>query len=302
MFHKVREKESGKEVSIMYEDQLQNEWKSVFNHTFGNISVADAYGKALSHPTSKPGVFVQACGQGFHEQCYPSGTVDLAMSFTAMHWLSVTPGSLVGNADCMHAAQCKAGEAAAEQAQAARDWHAIMAARAEELKSGGSFVAANFCVSSEGHFLGNTEVGVSMWDSFKKSWTRLHYDGVIDGTELKAVSFPSYYRSKREMCNGVETVPGLRVIECVERVVRCPYREAWTSGKSGKTAREHAEWFVPTTKTWSNSTFKAALKADREDKDAVIERFWGNYVNLVEADPANHGMDYVHCYLVVEKE
>ena len=42
---KMREKESGKEVSIMYEDQLQNEWKSVFNHAFGNISVTDAYGK-----------------------------------------------------------------------------------------------------------------------------------------------------------------------------------------------------------------------------------------------------------------
>ena len=45
MSDKVRERESGKEVSIMYEDQLQNEWKSVFNHAFGNISVADAYGK-----------------------------------------------------------------------------------------------------------------------------------------------------------------------------------------------------------------------------------------------------------------
>ena len=33
---------------------------------------------------------------------------------------------------------------------------------------------------------------------------------MIDGTELKAVSFPSYYRSKREMCDGVEAVPGLR--------------------------------------------------------------------------------------------
>ena len=42
---KVREREPGREVSIMYEDQLQNEWKSVFNHAFGNISVTDAYGK-----------------------------------------------------------------------------------------------------------------------------------------------------------------------------------------------------------------------------------------------------------------
>ena len=51
-----------------------------------------------------------------------------------------------------------------------------MAARAEELKSGGSFVAANFCVSSEGHFLGNTEVGMNMWDSFRKCWRRLGSD------------------------------------------------------------------------------------------------------------------------------
>ena len=67
-------------------------------------------------------------------------------------------------------------------------------------RPGGSFVAANFCVSSEGHFLGSTEVGVSMWDSFAKCWGRLHDEGVIDAAELRAVSFPSYYRSKREMC------------------------------------------------------------------------------------------------------
>ena len=54
--------------------------------------------------------------------------------------------------------------------------------------------------------------------------------------------------------------------------------------------------------TINPTDFLPILRADREDKDAVVERFWGNYVDLVEADPANHGMDYVHCYLVVEKE
>ena len=57
-------------------------------------------------------------------------------------------------------------------------------------RPGGSFVAANFCVSAEGHFLGSTEVGVSMWDSFAQCWRRLHDEGVIDGAELRAVSFP----------------------------------------------------------------------------------------------------------------
>lgn len=305
----------------MYEDQLCNEWKSVFNHAFGEIQVTDAYGNKLEHPTSRAGemfpdlihrrvltltyycvvgVFIQACGLGFHSQCYPSDSVDLGLSFTAMHWLSAAPGSLVGQ-PIMHAAQAKAAEAASEQDQAAKDWSSIMTARAKELKAGGSLVIVNFCVSSEGYFLGNTDIGVSMWDSFDKCWAKLQEQGLINEEERNAISFPSYYRSKEEMRSGAERA-GLKVVECVEHIVRCPYREAWTAKTSERTAKEHAEWFVPTTKTWSNSTFKAALQNYQMDKDAVVEQFWKNYVELVESAPEQHGMDYVHCYLTVEKQ
>jgi hypothetical protein len=100
----------------------------------------------------------------------------------------------------------------------------------------------------------------------------------------------------------VEQIDGLKVIDCVEKVVRCPYREAWNAGNTaGRTAREQAEWFVPTTRTWSESTFKNALKSHR-DKDAIMEKFWFNYVDLVAEDPSIHGMDYAHTYLVIEKE
>ena len=58
---------------------------------------------------------------------------------------------------------------------------------------------------------------------------------------------------------------------------------------------------MPTTKSWSNSTFKAALRADRADKEDVIDKFWANYVDLVAEEPEVHGMDYVHCYLTIEK-
>ena len=195
----------------------------VFNHAFGNIPVTDAYGTALEAPTSKGGVFINACGLGFHSQCYPSSSIDLGLSFTAMHWLSAAPGSLSGQ-EQYHAAQCSGGEAAAEQAQAAQDWNSIMTARANELKPGGTCVIVNFCVSKEGYFLGHTDVGVSMWESFRLSWARLKEDGLIDDTELKAISFPSYYRTMQEMCDGVEAVDGLKVVDCQERVVRCPYR------------------------------------------------------------------------------
>ena len=64
------------EVSIRYEDQKDNEWRSVFNHALGHKSVTDAYGRSLRSPYEPGnGVFVEASGVGFHEQAYPTGSV-----------------------------------------------------------------------------------------------------------------------------------------------------------------------------------------------------------------------------------
>lgn len=302
----VRSRSSeNREILINYEDQRENEWKSVFNHVLGFKTVTDAYGNVLKTPRMDPtcGIFVSACGVGFHEQALPSKSVDLGISFTAMHWLSRDPKSLKGT-PYMHSAQCPEGSSFGieECIQAQKDWLSILQARSKELRSGGRLIIANFCKSKEEYFLGNTDIGASMWESFQTCWDQLANDGLIDDEERLAVSFPNYYRSTEECISSVEEVDGLNLVECVERVVRCPYREAWTNGNiERRTAREQAEWFVPTTRTWSESTFKSALKSHR-NKDAIMDQFWSNYVGLVERDPASHGMDYVHTYLVIEKE
>lgn len=306
----IRAREPGREVSLQYEDQKDNEWKSVFNHALGHKNVTDAYGVELSSPyRADNGVFVSATGISFHQQAYPSSTVDFGMSYTAMHWLSSGPGGLVGRSDEMHAANCETTSdsscGAAEKEQAALDFNKILTARSAELKKGGRMVVVNFSKSPEGHYLGKTDVGVSMWDSFSASWRRLYDEGLIDATELTSISFPSYYRSMSEVEAGAAAVPGLKVVSIEEKVVKCPYREAWNSGASsraGRSPRDHAEWYVPTTRTWSESTFRNALNAERDNKEEVIAKFWSNYVDLVEEEPGVHGMDYVHTYTVLEKE
>ena len=162
-------------------------------------------------------------------------------------------------------------------------------------------VIVSFSKSPEGYFLGQTDSGASMWDSFQTAWDRLATEGLIDEEERLAVSFPSYYRTAQESEEGARRIPGIKIVSVEERIVRCPYRRAWTLGSSGRSPREHAEWFVPTTRSWSESTFKNALK-DKRDKEAVMKKFWSNYVDLVADEPASHGMDYVHSYLVLEKE
>lgn len=304
----VREKDKNdddsREVVLHYEDQLTNEWQSVFRHVLGLKKVTDAYGKKIDTPYSLGNVYAEACGVGFHNRCYASNSIDFGVSFTAMHWLSSFPSSLKGS-PYMHAARCPDGPPKPEQRQASQDWKDILRARARELVPGGKFVCVNFCVSEEGHFLGQTDQGASMWDSFQTAWDQLEHDQhLIDEEERLGVSFPNYYRTKQEFLDCVDDIPDLKVVSVQEKVVRCPYRELYVSGNSDiRTAREYAEWFVPTTRTWSHSTFKSALNNDRDDQDKekIMAQFWENYMNLVEQDPTSHGMDYVHTYIVFEK-
>mmetsp|Transcript_34442 Transcript_34442/g.72501 ORF Transcript_34442/g.72501 Transcript_34442/m.72501 type:complete len:353 (+) Transcript_34442:876-1934(+) len=306
MVQAIRERKNNyKEVVIHYEDQLTNEWQSVFNHALGLKSVSDAYNKPVPSPYALGNVFVEACGVGFHNQCYPTNSIDFGVSFTAMHWLSRFPSSMKDSPN-MHAARCDKSPAP-EKEQAAKDWKAILEARAKELVPGGRFVCVNFCKNSDGYFLGQTDVGESMWDSFQWSWDQLMEQGLIDEEERLGVSFPNYYRTKDEFLEGIQNnkdiAKQLKIVSIEERVVRCPYRELYVSGKSNKSPREYAEWFVPTTKTWSHSTFKSGLKSTRseDEKEEIMEQFWENYMSLVTKNPEVHGMDYVHAYIVFEK-
>jgi len=157
-----------------------NEWQSVFNHALGLKSVSDAYNQPIPNPYELGNVFVEACGVGFHNQCYPSNSIDFGVSFTAMHWLSRFPSSLKGS-EYMHAARCPEDSIAMpEKEQAARDWKNILHARARELAPGGRFVCVNFSKNKNGYFLGQTDVGASMWDSFQSSWDELKTQGLID--------------------------------------------------------------------------------------------------------------------------
>ena len=48
---------------------------------------------------------------------------------------------------------------------------------------------------------------------------------------------------------------GLSLVSIETKVVPCPYNEKWRKDKGDPVA--HAKWFIPTTRTWSNSSFLA---------------------------------------------
>jgi hypothetical protein len=85
MVQEVRNKaKDDKEVVLHYEDQLTNEWQSVFNHALGIKSVTTPMGKPFN-PTP-----LKCLCRGLwcwipQSLCFP---VLILFLFTAMHWLS----------------------------------------------------------------------------------------------------------------------------------------------------------------------------------------------------------------------
>lgn len=90
-------------------------------------------------------------------------------------------------------------------------------------------------------------------------------------------------------------------------LVPCPFHLEWTSGNGphGKDAVAHAATFVPTTRTWSNSTFVSGAMATGIDADTaagMADEMFSRYEARVAAAPDDHAMDYVHSYLHIAKE
>ena len=177
--------------------------------------------------------------------------------------------------------------------------------RARELAPGGRLALFNFGIDEDGRYLGNTG-GISMFDTFNALWEELRDEGSITEEEYADTNFPQHYRTVEEFTrpfrdpdNPVHRA-GLRLDHAETRVVRCPFAVHFEDhGDPARFARE----YIPTLRSWSESTFASGLAPDRapEDREAIIDRFYDRYEASVREAPDGHAMDYVHCYLIASK-
>jgi len=296
-------------ISVWYEDQACNEWTSLFLRLDG-----DTQGIQQQPPSflkSFPNTYAYASGVSFYENCFPPASVHAAVSFTAMHWLTTRPGPMTA---AIHHTQAEMvpGELSAFEQQAAADWELILSNRAKELAPGGRMVMVNFTNSKKGEHLGwvTRENGAaeSMYATKQRIWKEMSEEGVITAEEYDSTVINNYYRSEAEFeapfaPDGAATKAGLKLVSIETKVVKCPYHTAWVDGTGDRTPEEHAEWFVPTTRTWSNSSYLGGLSDSRSgaEKSRIVDELFDRYVAEVAKDPTRHAMDYVHCYLVIEK-
>ncbi len=296
----IRSRFPDRQISITYTDLPSNDYSVLFKNMLGLTD--DLENNYLSE---FDGVFVNACGIGFHSQLLPDASLDLGFSATAMHYVSEKPCEIENH---VHMVGAKGVTLDAFTRRAADDWNNILLARAKELRPGGRLVFMNFGKDEEGRYLGNTG-GVNMFDTFDLHWRAMAADGLISDQEYLNASFPQFYRTKEEFSAplldqaGEVHGAGLRLISARTGVVECPYRAAFLNSNGVMSSREFAVSYVPTLRSWSETVFATALDKSRPaaERARLVDQFYQRYENMVAKDPDGHAMDYVHCYIAIEK-
>jgi len=291
----VRARAPSRPLQMVYTDLPRNDFGHLFRTVHGLTDVPSELGDI-------PGLFVFASATSFHQPMFPPERLHLGFSATASHYISEKPGIISNH---VHMVGAGGAERAAYEDQGRRDWQVMLANRARELAPGGRLALFNFGIDEDGRYLGQTG-GVSMFDTFNELWAAMADDGTITSAEYAATNFPQCYRNVDQFTAPL-TDPddpvhqaGLRLDHVETRVVRCPYATDFENhGDAAKFARD----YIPTLRSWSESTFISGLSEDRsaEDRQAIVDQFYDSYEAQVRAAPAGHGMDYVHIHLICSK-
>ena len=297
----IRDRFPDRQIVVTYTDLASNDFSTLFKSMQGLEGQSEH-----TYLNEFDGVFVHACGIGFHRQLLPDASLSLGFSATAMHYISEKPGEIE---DHVHMVGASGATLAAYAKRAASDWENILLARAQELVDGGRLVFMNFGKDEQGRYLGGTG-GVDMFGTFDRLWKALVQEGRISESEYINASFSQFYRTKEEFSaplldpGSPVHAAGLRLISAHTGIVKCPYRAAFEAANGTMSAREFAVSYVPTLRSWSETVFATALDPSRapDERQAIVDAFYQSYEDLVADNPDGHAMDYVHCYLAIEKQ
>jgi hypothetical protein len=145
-----------------------------------------------------------------------------------------------------------------------------------------------------------------MFATFNRLWRERLAEGRISEAEYRAITLPQYYKTLAEFTRPL-TDPadpvhqaGLRLEQAETRIVPCPFAAEFR--RQGDAA-VFAKSYIPTLRSWTESSFFAGLAAGRpmEERRRMIDDYYAAYETEVRERPEGHGMDYVHAYLTIAR-
>ena len=291
----IRKKTPSRPIQMVYTDLTKNDVSQVFQNVHGQTDL-NTYIEDIDD------LYVFSSATPFHKLIFPAGSLNLGISATASRYVSEQPCII---SDHIHMVGSTGEERAAYQEQGRLDLERMLLNRARELAPTGRLALFIFGIDEKGRYLGSIG-GVNMFETFNLLWKSLINDGIISEEEYLNTNFPQSYRTVEEFTaplddNSCVYKAGLRIEHVETRVVTCPFAEdVKRHGDSVKFVKE----YIPTLRFWSEATFANGL-SDRRSPDEqrkILDNLYGKYQYLVEESPAGHGMDYVHCYLIIRKD
>ena len=248
-------------------------------------------------------LYIFSSATSFHKPIFPAGSLNLVISATTSHYVSEQPGIISNH---VHMVGSAGKERAAYQEQGRLDWERMLLNREGDLAPTGRPALFNFGIDENGRYLGSTG-SVNMFDTCNLFWKSLIDDGIILEEEYLNTNFPQSYRTVEEFTapredeNSCVYKAGLRIEHVETQAIACLFSADFKRhGDSIKFAKE----YIPTLRSWSKATFANGLldKKSPDEQRKIPDNFYEKYQYLVEESPASHGMDYVHCYLMIRKE
>ena len=230
--------------------------------------------------------------------CLPAGTVHIAVSGTAMHWVSDS-GALpsTGSVFPGYPNHRDAAQRAAWADAAARDWRRILAHRGTELAPGGTLVAA--VPASPGRWPDRGGAYRSISADMDDILARWGDEGRIGPAALAAVVVPTWSRTLEEFRAPFDeqggTFAGLRLERAELFSLDNPYRD--------EDPQVFAENYVRSVEAWGRPLFARALGVEGAVESAqLLQDLHDELVSRVAGDPQRYRRDYHQALIVCRKE
>jgi len=278
----------------VHNDQFGNDW----NNLAANITGPDGYlreGADIRAETSLGSFFGPVSS---------TGTVDLGMSFMAVHWLDhaeplPSPGTLFFLDTEGETQRCLTQIAD-------QDWTAFLSHRARELKPGGWLVVETLATLADPDAPRGMEAGGH--DIYRYFWRvaeSMSADGLIDPAVLEAFVFPCYFRSLDELVAPLEREPALKdafeVIELTGEIFGDPYAEAKSTGDF----EAYGAIWSNHTKAFSASALLNGLFApstnEQSEADRLTEIFYERLAGVFRDEAERFNTDHQSATIVLRR-
>ena len=229
--------------------------------------------------------------------CLPSGSVHVAVTGTAMHWVADATGlASTGSVFPGYPDHIDEGERAAWRVAAANQWKRLLEMRAKELAPGGRFIAAlpaspAPCPERAGLYV---EI-IGDMNRVLADWRRA---GRIGVETVAAIVVPVWMRTLDEIRAPFETnggrVAGLELESAELFRLDNPY---WHDDPA-----EFARTYVRSVSAWGGPLFLRAFAREGEDQAAsLLAAFLGELEARVADTPDRYRWDYVEALLICRK-